>query len=160
MVFNHFINPVLCVYPGGIVQRLSLRLYLPLKNTPHVFSVTKPWMSPPLTGHRDDCSGAQRASWHPILSLLSQSLSHPSLPFCLLFRQALMHAYIMGLGKAWGAGTGWVGGGVQEIFRRKHSKRITVTDSFLRFTRGFLQTYFTWTRTPALSLAPKVFYVH
>lgn len=62
-------------------------------------------MSPPLTGHRDDCSGAQRASWHPVLSLLSQSLSHPSFPFCLLFRQALMHAYIIiGLGKAQRAG--------------------------------------------------------
>lgn len=104
-------------------------------------------MSPPLTGHRDDCSGAQRASWHPVLSLLSQSLSHPSLPFCLLLRQALMHAYIIGLGKAWGAGTGQVGEGgwwcsqnSQEIFRRKHSERIT--DSFLRYTRGFLQTYF------------------
>lgn len=82
-------------------------------------------MSPPLTGHRDDCSGAQRASWHPVLSLLSQSLSHPSLPFCLLLRQALMHAYIIGLGKAWGAGTGRVGeaeeGGVW-VFGGAHRK--------------------------------------
>lgn len=51
-----------------------------MAHTPHVSPVTKPWMSPPLTGHRDDCSGAQRASWHPVLSLLSQALSHPSLP--------------------------------------------------------------------------------
>lgn len=29
--FYHFINPVLCVPPGGIVQRLIFRLYLPLK---------------------------------------------------------------------------------------------------------------------------------
>lgn len=87
---------------------LILRLFSPFrKNTPHVSPVTKPWMSPPLTGHRDDCSGAQRASWHPVLSLLSQSLSHPSLPFCLALRQALMHAYIIiGLGKAQGAGAG------------------------------------------------------
>lgn len=78
-------------------------------------------MSPPLTGHRDDCSGAQRASWHPVLSLLSQSLSHPSLPFCLLLRQALMHAYIIGLGKAREAGTGWVRGGIH----RKYSQEFT-----------------------------------
>ncbi len=120
-------------------------------------------MSPPLTGHRDDCSGAQRASWHPVLSLLSQSLSHPSLPFCLLLRQALMHAYIIGLGKAWGAGTGRVGEGgwsclqnSQEIFRRKHSERIT--GSFLRYTRGFLQTYFIYCllNWEICSKAPKV----
>ena len=108
-------------------------------------------MSPPLTGHRDDCSGAQRASWHPVLSLLSQSLSHPSLPFCLLLRQALMHAYIIGLGKAWGAGTGRVGeaeerGGVCVcgclVVLTGNIQKERITESFLRSTRGFLHTYF------------------